>query len=136
MLLSSDLVVVVELPDRIRRLDVRGPDHPHEVGKAPVEGDDTVMGSNSNNFAVSSMAKRGVNKHLPVSNTGEIKEDGTLRQLLHKFEHDDELFGMNDEYVDPIEGMVFKYGAQGLSYYTDKSLVEICEESQQQQSLE
>jgi zinc finger protein len=121
-----------DLPDRIRRLDVRGPDHPHEVGKAPVEGDDTVMGSKSNNFAVPGMAQRGVNKHLPVSNTGEIKEDGTLRQLLHKFERDDDLFRMNDEYVGTIEGMVFKDGAQGLGYYTDKSLVEIWEESQQQ----
>jgi zinc finger protein len=49
-----------ELPDRIRRIDIRGPDHPHEVGKAPVLNDTTVMGPNSNNYAVPSIGQRGI----------------------------------------------------------------------------
>ena len=50
-----------ELPDRIRRVDLRGPDHPHEVGKAPVEGDTTVMGPKSLNYVVPSIGQRGKN---------------------------------------------------------------------------
>lgn len=48
-----------ELPDRIRRLYMRGPDHPHAVGKAPVEGDNTIMGESSTHFAVPGMGQRG-----------------------------------------------------------------------------
>ena len=117
-----------ELPDRIRRLDVRGPDHPHEVGKAPVAGDTTVMGAKSANFAVPSMSKRGVNKHLHVPSTDEMKSDVSLSAFLRKFEHDDDTFRMNDEYIGAIEGMVFKDGAQGQGYYKDKPLLELCEE--------
>jgi zinc finger protein len=54
-----------EVPDRIRRLDIRGPDHPHQVGKAPVEGDTTVMGAGSANFSVPSMGQRGKMKSVP-----------------------------------------------------------------------
>lgn len=118
-----------DLPDRIRRLDVRGPDHPHEVGKAPVEGDYTIMGAKSANFAVPAMAKRGFNLHLPVSNTGETKDQGTLSQLIRRSDHGDDTFRMNDEYIGYIEGMVFKDGAQGQGYYKDKPLLELWEES-------
>jgi len=47
------------LPDRIRRVDVRGPDHPLLVGKGTDEGDVTVMGPGSTHFAVPSIAQRG-----------------------------------------------------------------------------
>jgi hypothetical protein len=47
-----------ELPDRIRRVDIRGPDHPHLVGKAPVENDTTIMGPGSLNYAVPSIGQR------------------------------------------------------------------------------
>ena len=47
-----------ELPDRIRRVDIRGPDHPHSVGKAPVENDTTIMGPGSLNYAVPSIGQR------------------------------------------------------------------------------
>ena len=47
-----------ELPDRIRRVDIRGPDHPHDVGKAPVEHDTTIMGPGSLNYAVPSVGQR------------------------------------------------------------------------------
>ena len=43
------------LPDHMQRLNVRGPDHPHAVGKAPVKGDTTVMGVGSSTYAVSSI---------------------------------------------------------------------------------
>ena len=48
-----------ELPDRIRHQDIRGPDHPHEVAKAPVEVDTTVMGPKSTKFEIPSMGQRG-----------------------------------------------------------------------------
>jgi hypothetical protein len=48
-----------ELPDRIRRIDIRGPDHPHLVGKAPVDNDTTIMGPGSVNYAVPSIGQRG-----------------------------------------------------------------------------
>jgi ZPR1 zinc finger protein len=50
-----------ELPDRIRRVDIRGPDHPHLVGKAPVENDTTIMGPGSLNYAVPSIGQRNSN---------------------------------------------------------------------------
>lgn len=48
-----------ELPDRLCRLEVRGPDYPHIVGKAPVKGDGTNMGGESVVFAVPGMVQRG-----------------------------------------------------------------------------
>jgi hypothetical protein len=53
-------------PDRIRRIDIRGPDHPHEVGKAPVEGDTTIMGPGSANFSVPSIGQRGIRPPAPA----------------------------------------------------------------------
>ena len=47
------------LPDRIRKVDIRGPDHPLLVGKGTDEGDTTVMGPGSTHFAVPSIAQRG-----------------------------------------------------------------------------
>jgi len=51
-----------ELPDRLRRIDVRGPDHPVKVAKAPVLNDTTVMGTESDNYAVPSIYIRETNK--------------------------------------------------------------------------
>lgn len=114
-----------ELPDRLRRLDVRGPDHPHAVGMAPVEGDVTVMGSNSMNFAVPGMAQRG--KVAARATQG----SNDLHTILRKFEKADGEFRMTEEYQGRIEGMVFKDGAQGLGYYTDLPLHELWERQQQ-----
>lgn len=52
-----------ELPDRLRKPEIRGVDHPHAVAKAPVEGDDILMGPNvSRQYAVPSMFQRGARK--------------------------------------------------------------------------
>lgn len=52
-----------ELPDRLRKPEIRGVDHPHAVAKAPVEGDDILMGPNvSRQYAVPSMLQRGSKK--------------------------------------------------------------------------
>jgi zinc finger protein len=114
-----------ELPDRLRRLDVRGPDHPHAVGMAPVEGDITVMGAASMNFAVPGMAQRGKVAAAPLA------ESSDLHAILHKFEKNDGEFRMTDEYQGGIKGMVFKDGAQGLGYYTDMPLHELWERQHQ-----
>jgi zinc finger protein len=120
-----------DLPDRLRRLDVRGPDHPHLVGKAPVQGDNTVMGVGSNNFAVPSMGKRGQigakvvpqpDPNLPV-----LVEKSDVRKMIHSFEYNDDSFIMNEEYEGAREGMVYKDGAQGVGYYTDVNLVGLWE---------
>jgi zinc finger protein len=113
-----------DLPDRIRRLDVRGPDHPHQVGKAPVEGDNTIMGAGSDNFAVPAMGQRG--KASAVLPTIQQEASGmSIAQLYHKYEHDDDEFQMADDYNGKIEGMVFKTGAQGLGYYTDIAIKQL-----------
>jgi hypothetical protein len=137
-----------EVPDRIRRVDVRGPDHPHSVGKAPVEGDTTVMGAGSLNFAVPSIAQRGTKavaissttsssslqseQVQPTTGTTDVSDDGSqlLRKLIHDFEYNDNSFRMNDAYEGSIEGMVYKDGAQGLGYYTNVSLLQLYEEYQ------
>ena len=111
-----------ELPDRLRRLDVRGPDHPHMVGKAPVEGDVTVMGPESTNFAVPGMAQRG-----KMAAQTPLAEKNDLRAILRNFEKNDGEFRMTEVYEGHVEGMVFKDGAQGLGYYTDIPLHELCE---------
>ena len=56
-----------ELPDRIRRVDIRGPDHPHDVGKAPVEHDTTIMGPGSLNYAVPSVGQRNTVSAMTTS---------------------------------------------------------------------
>lgn len=120
-------------PDRIRRLDVRGPDHPHEVGKAPVEGDVTIMGTKSVNYAVPSMGKRG-KAAVPIDITQAkvprpVDDESRLRKMIHDSEYKDDSFIMNEGYDKVVEGMVFKDGAQGLGYYTDKPLLKLWEES-------
>jgi len=50
---------MLDLPDRLSKPEFRGVDHPHEVGKAPVEGDVTIMGPKSTHFAVPGMLQRG-----------------------------------------------------------------------------
>ena len=112
-----------ELPDRLRRLDHRGPDHPYAVAKAPVEGDTMVMGAGSNNFATPSLGQRGkfvlnTVKGL-VFNDAEV--DAITRCLLN-FENDDSNFMMSETFDGRKEGMAYKMGKQGLGYYTDVSL--------------
>lgn len=121
---------MAELPDRISRLDVRGPDHPHEVGKAPIEGDTTVMGAKSANFSVPSMGQRGKEvKAVPAALAGGDVPAIDLHKLVRDFEKNDDEFMMNDEYEGAREGMVYKYGAQGQGYYKDVSLVKLWEET-------
>jgi zinc finger protein len=151
-----------ELPDRIRRLDIRGPDHPHQVGKAPVEGDNTVMGANSLNFAVPSMGKRdttttsrasgggGVvptrtttnttntetsSNQAVLANATTVDAKSELQRLIHGVEYHDDSFMMNESYDGAREGMVYKDGAQGVGYYKDIPLLQLWEQSQQQQSM-
>lgn len=118
-----------ELPDRIRRLDIRGPDHPHNVGKAPVEGDTTVMGAGSVNHAVPSMAQRGKAKSKDAVTQG---PDLSLAQLLFSFEKQDGEFRMSEGYIGHLEGMVFKLGAQGIGYYSDIGIKTLAEKYQKQ----
>jgi zinc finger protein len=119
---------MAELPDRISRLDVRGPDHPHEVGKAPIEGDTTVMGAKSANFSVPSMGQRGKSKAVPAALAGGNMPAVDLRKLVRDFEQKDDGFMMNDEYDGHREGMVYKDGAQGQGYYTDVPLMKLWED--------
>ena len=119
-----------DLPDRIRRVDVRGPDHPHQVGKAPVEGDTTVMGAESLNFAVPSMGQRG-KAAAPVSKADTaILKNSDIQKMIHDFELKDDAFMMNEEYDGPRERMVFKDGAEGIGYYTDVPLLKLWEDRQ------
>jgi zinc finger protein len=122
-----------DVPDRIKRIDIRGPDHPHAVGKAPVEGDTTVMGAGSANFSVPSIGQRGVRtagleKGGAGGKASEGGDSSILRKLIHEFERRDDLFMMNDQYDVSREGMVYKYGAQGLGYYKDVPLLKLWEE--------
>jgi hypothetical protein len=131
-----------DIPDRIRRLDVRGPDHPHAVGKAPVgDTDTTVMGPGSANFAVPAMGQRGkwtTHKSHPEnssSGTTEVPSSTphvheTIQKILHEHEKNDDTFMMDEEYQGPRPGMVFKDGAQGLGYYTDIPLLQLWQEQQ------
>lgn len=116
-----------DLPDRIRRLDVRGPDHPHNVGKAPVEGDNTVMGAGSVNHAVPSMGQRG---EMKTTDPGAEEPILSAKEMLHKSERDDKEFRMSDVFGGRIKGMVFKFGAQGSGYYTDIPLDKLAEKYQ------
>ena len=118
-----------DLPDRIRRLDIRGPDHPHNVGKAPVEGDTTIMGAGSVNHAVPAMAQRG-----KVKSTEAVQQGPCLSfaQLLFNFEKQDGDFRMSEAYIGHIEGMVFKLGAQGIGYYSDIGMEKLAEKNETQ----
>lgn len=121
-----------EIPDRIRRIDVRGPDHPHEVGKAPVEGDTTVMGAGSLNFAVPSIGTRGtaaVTAHTAMTND-KVGERAAVLRMIHDCETHDDAFMMNEEYDGQREGMVYKDGAQGIGYYTNKPLLDLWNDSE------
>jgi hypothetical protein len=110
-------------------MDVRGPDHPHQVGKAPVEGDTTVMGSGSLNFAVPAMGKRGKPAtSLPKVDSTTVLKNSDIQKMIHDFEMKDDAFMMNEEYDGPRDGMVFKDGAQGIGYYTDVSLPQMWED--------
>lgn len=124
-----------EIPDRIRRVDIRGPDHPLEVGKAPIEGDTTVMGAGSLNFAVPSVGKRGTAAPKPAANSsGEpaliVVERAAIIKMLHDFETHDDAYMMNEDYEGPRDGMVYKDGAQGIGYYTNKPLLELWQDSE------
>jgi ZPR1 zinc finger protein len=110
-----------ELPDRITQLDIRGPDHPHEVGKAPVDGDRTIMGAQSANFAIPTAGLRGKLTVQPVHNF----HDDLCSKLLHDFERNDQALMMTETFDGSKSGFVFKDGAQGLGYYTDLPLLEL-----------
>jgi zinc finger protein len=114
-----------ELPDRLRRPDIRGPDHPHAVAKADVEGDNTVMGPGSANFATPGLMQRGkvaADRNLISDAKQEVTD---IAQIIKLFEKKDMEFIMCEEFDGPRPGMVFKLGAQGIGYYTDKELSEL-----------
>jgi len=111
-----------QLPDRLQRLDIRGPDHPHAVAKGTADGDITVMGPGSANFATPALAQRGT-----TASSGTIWKEATaqtIEQIIKKEERYDIEFIMCEEFDGSREGMVFKFGAQGVGYYTDVSLRE------------
>jgi hypothetical protein len=51
-----------------------------------------------------------------------------LAKLVHDFELRDPAFVVDSEYRGSRDGFVFKDGAQGLGYYTDKPLAELWNE--------
>lgn len=112
-----------ELPDRLSRLDHRGPDHPHEVGKAPVEGDNTVMGAKSSHFAVPGMQKRGTQQQQQQLQKSEENEEQTqaskVQEKISKTEKLDKTFIASEEWVGPKTNQVFRSGALGVGYYAD-----------------
>jgi ZPR1 zinc finger protein len=115
-----------DLPDRLRRQDHRGPDHPYAVAKAPVEGDTIVMGAGSNNFATPALGQRGkfVENMVKTVFINQDDVDPITRSIL-LYENDDPEFIMSETFDGKKEGMVFKLGKQGLGYYSDISLDEI-----------
>jgi zinc finger protein len=117
-----------EVPDRIRRVDVRGPDHPHQVGKAPVENDTTVMGPGSLNFAVPSVGLRGRTAARAIISELQPALVGRAAKLVRDFESNDDGFMMNENYDGSRTGMVYKDGAQGIGYYTNRPLHELWKE--------
>jgi hypothetical protein len=108
---------------------------------APVEGDTTLMGPDSLSFAVPSMGQRGTMvpasfasggegeaKAQPsgaASNPAEDEADKSLSKLLHDLEFRDPAFVVDSEYRGSRDGLVFKDGAQGVGYYTNKPLAEL-----------
>lgn len=111
-----------ELSDRLKNPVQRGPDHPHEVGKAPIEGDNTVMGMGSVQFSIPSIGKRGVFVDANDSSNAEKVEDEHVFDLL-KFEVEDTKFDPAREFSGARDGMVFKRGEKGLGYYSDQNTV-------------
>ena len=112
--------IAEELPDRLRRLDHRGPDHPYAVAKAPVEGDTVIMGSGSNNFATPALGQRG--KFMLKLEESIVFNDPDMdpaTKCLLSFENADANFIMSEIFDGGKEGMAFKLGKQGLGYYTD-----------------
>jgi len=110
----------LQLPDRLQRLDIRGPDHPHAVGKGTADGDNTVMGPGSANFATPALAQRG-----GTTSSGTVWKEPTAQtteQIIKKAERHDEEFIMCEVFDGIRDGMVFKLGAQGIGYYSDVSL--------------
>lgn len=53
-----------------------------------------------------------------------------LSELFTKHERNDKEFRMNGDYAGSMVCVVFKYGAQGLGYYSDISMEELLEEYQ------
>eukprot|EP00814_Leptocylindrus_danicus_P016629 CAMPEP_0116012476 /NCGR_PEP_ID=MMETSP0321-20121206/5148_1 /TAXON_ID=163516 /ORGANISM="Leptocylindrus danicus var. danicus, Strain B650" /LENGTH=659 /DNA_ID=CAMNT_0003481831 /DNA_START=22 /DNA_END=2001 /DNA_ORIENTATION=- len=108
-----------ELSDRLKNPVQRGPDHPHEVGKAPVEGDNTIMGKGSVQFSIPSIGKRGmIDEASATSSNVEVGEDQPVFDFL-KFEIEDTKFDPACEFIGARVGMLFKKGEQGLGYYSD-----------------
>ena len=109
------------LSDRLARadLDRRGPDHPHKVGMAPVEGDTTKMGADSVTFATPGMQQRGKQQLKPTSTEPTIDIVAKLTEV----ENADESFIQSETWIGEKPGMVFKTGAKGQGYYTNSPLL-------------
>jgi zinc finger protein len=130
-----------DVPDRIRRIDVRGPDHPHPVGKAPVDNDTTVMGAGSMNFAVPSIGQRGTKvTSVSVTNTDTTNPSSSsaispdtcnLSMLIESHERDDANFSPLETFDASRPNMVFKNGVQGLGFYTDRPLLDLWKEREE-----
>jgi len=114
--------IAAELPDRLARadLDRRGPDHPHKVGMAPVEGDNTKMGSDSAVFATPGMQQRGLKRTKETEL--EVTIDSILEKLMEK-EKNDGNFEKSENWAGERSKMVFKNGPLGQGYYTDVPLL-------------
>eukprot|EP00559_Dactyliosolen_fragilissimus_P009489 CAMPEP_0184862476 /NCGR_PEP_ID=MMETSP0580-20130426/6923_1 /TAXON_ID=1118495 /ORGANISM="Dactyliosolen fragilissimus" /LENGTH=729 /DNA_ID=CAMNT_0027360357 /DNA_START=24 /DNA_END=2213 /DNA_ORIENTATION=- len=119
---------MVDVPDRLKRMDIRGPDHPHAAGKAPVEGDSTIMGPGSANYATPGLTQRG-KQMIEKEKYQDKNEECHLLTPVDECDqpchhHVDENFIPCDKFNGPKssndgKSMVFRMGKHGLGYYTD-----------------
>ena len=112
-----------ELSDRLADPRRRGEDHPFDVAKAPVEGDTTKMGKGGVTMAIPSIGARGkqVDSIEDADDARKSKGDyEDVRKAVIAREEADEAFGPCEAFAGSREGFVFKYGAKGIGYYSDK----------------
>ena len=94
------------LSDRLENPHVRGPDHPFDVAKAPVEGDHTAMGPGTLVMGGARLRRAGK----------EDREDaGDI--IVRERELGDWEFEASEGWKGAREGKAFKKGAKGLGYY-------------------
>lgn len=119
--------VPTTLPDRLSRVDQdrRGPDHPHKVAMAPVEGDTTKMGEESVTFATPAMQQRGKQSSTIIGNvtnknsTNDDNANIDILQKLKEIERNDVTYIESDVWIGEKDGMVFKNGPKGQGYYAN-----------------
>ena len=116
-----------ELSNRFAAPHKRGLDHPFPVAKAPVEGDDTVMGEGTGSTRISLPVRRGemevpLGKEEAAAVAALADPEGTAIALWEK---KDDSFEPGAGYSGKRARQVFKKGVQGIGYYADRKAVEV-----------